>query len=218
MAKLSASRRIFLQRAASSYHESIKDSPAAELLADRGLYVPETKSFGLGYVADPLSGHEPYRGRLAIPYYRDGPNGPFVVSMRFRCSVKGCRCPDHPKYLSTPGDDVWLFNTPVLLEDTASVAICEGELDAISASVCGVPAVGLPGAESWQPYFASLFAGYESVFILADGDAAGKKFANTVAKTLTNSKIIPCGDGDDVNSEMIKFGREHIAKKVRTRG
>jgi 5S rRNA maturation endonuclease (ribonuclease M5) len=215
MPKHSASRRKFLLEAASRYHRSMPNSPAAELLERRGLYVRGVEPFRLGYVAEPLSGHEMYRGRLAIPYLRDGPTGEFVVSIRFRCCQSGCLCPDHPKYLSLPGDEPWIYNTPELLRDTESIAICEGELDTISASSSGVPAIGIPGVETWQPYFRDLFLGYETVFLLADGDPAGMKFANTVAKALPNSKIVPCAEGQDVNSEMVAHGRQYILRKVR---
>lgn len=218
MPKLSASRRQFLQSATSSYHQSLRGSPAEELLESRGLTGPDVDLFRLGYVADPLSGHEQYRGRMAIPYLRqcgDGPQDWHVVTMRFRCSRIGCRCEDHAKYLSVAGDDVWMYNTPVLLRETETIGITEGELDAISATISGVPSVGLPGAESWQSYMAALFIGYESTFILADGDNAGMKFATAVAKNVDNAKIIQSADGQDVNSEMVTRGRDFILGKVR---
>lgn len=214
MPTLSASRKEFLLKAANRYRENLSGSPAAALLEERGLLGEEVNPYGLGYVAEPLPGHEMYRGRLAIPYLRKSPSGWSVVTIRFRCARPRCPCEDHPKYLSTTGDDVWIYNTPVLLEETDVVAICEGELDAISANISGVPAVGIPGAENWKPYFASLFVGFDTVFVLSDGDAAGQKFAQTVAKTLPNSKIIPCSDGADVNSEMMSKGREFIRRKV----
>lgn len=214
MQKLSASRKEFLLRAANRYRESLEGSPAAELLAARHLAGPEVQPYGLGFVADPLPGHEQYRGRLAIPYRRWSPDGWSVVTIRFRCAHLGCTCPDHAKYLSTPGDDTWIYNTPVLLEDPDSVAVCEGELDAISANLCGIPAVGLPGAESWQDYFTHLFVGFETVYVLTDGDVAGAKFGRTLAKALPNAKIIPCAENQDVNSEMVHNGREFIRRKV----
>lgn len=215
MQRLSASRRAFLQRATSNYHASLPGSPAAELLEARGLAGPEVGPYRLGYVADPLSGHEAYRGRLAIPYLRRFRDEWSVVTMRFRCSRIGCPCEDHAKYLSTPGDDIWIYNTPVLLKETPTIGITEGELDAVSASISGVPSVGIPGATSWQPYFAGLFAGYDTVHILADGDSAGMQFATTVARDLGNSKIIQSADGQDVNSEMVRNGREYVLQKVR---
>lgn len=214
MTKPNASRRAFLQKATSSYHASLLDSPAAELLEARDL-LADVDQYRLGYVAEPLLGHEMYRGRLAIPYLRKGASGWSVVSIRFRCARLGCKCPDHAKYLSVAGDEPWIYNTPVMLRDTEYLAVCEGELDALSATISGVPAVGIPGVETWQPYFRELFLGYETVYVLADGDPAGMKFASLVAKALPNSKIVPCADGEDVNSEMVARGREYILKKVR---
>lgn len=214
MPKLSASRRAFLREATSRYHASLPNSPAAELLEARGLLNRDTEPYRLGFVSDPLSGHEMYRGRLAIPYLRNGPSGMSVISMRFRCTHIG-KCGCTAKYLSAPGDETWIYNTPAILYDTDDIAICEGELDALSASISGVPAVGIPGVEAWKPYFRNLFLGYETVYVLADGDEPGMKLANTIAKALPNSKIVPCADGMDVNSEMIANGREYILRKVR---
>jgi DNA primase len=214
MQRLSASRRAFLQAATSSYHASLPGSPAAGLLEARGLLNTDVSPFRLGFVAEPLSGHEMYRGRLAIPYLRRFRDEWSVVSMRFRCVHIG-KCECNAKYLSTPGDDIWIYNTPMLLKETATIAITEGELDAVSATISGVPAVGIPGAEAWQPYFAGLFAGYDTVHVLADGDNAGMRFATTVARDLSNAKIIQAADGEDTNSEMVSHGREYIMSRVR---
>lgn len=232
MPKLSAERKRFLWTAASRYRTTLLGSPAAELLAERDL-VAGAERFGLGYVRDPLPGHEQYAGRLAIPYLRWAPvTGWSCVSMRFRCADQGCSCSSHPKYLSEPGAPTTPFNTHALVEDHDAVAITEGELDAISAEVSGVPAVGLPGAESWQTSFAPLFTGYLSVPILADNDRPkyypdckrcrsqcrghnpGMEFARGVAKDIPNARILPWEIGDDTNSTMVRLGREYVRERV----
>lgn len=213
MAKPSASQRTFLRAAADHYRLSMNGSPAAELLEARGL-AEGTEAFGLGYVADPLPGHEQYRGMLSVPYLRRSVSGWSVVSMRFRCVVPECPHNGHGKYMSLPGDTPRLFNTPVLLADHDWVAITEGEIDAVSASVSGVPAVGVSGVESWKPHWRLPFLGYEAVYVLADGDDPGMRFARGVAKELPNAKILPSAPGEDVNSEMVARGRGYIRDKV----
>ena len=152
---------------------------------------------------------------LAIPYLRASPgHGWSVVSIRFRC-IESHEHTGHGKYNTVAGDGVWLYNTNALLRDVPVVAITEGEIDAITASVCGTPAVGVPGANQWQPYMRELFLGYETVFILADGDDAGSKFANAVAKTLPNSRVIPMPAGHDVNSLVVERGKRALLERMK---
>ncbi len=198
------------------YHQSLKGSPGEEFLQSRGLAFPsiiqeETARFRLGYVADAPPGHEMYRGLLAIPYLRWSQEfGWSVVSIRFR------RLDDKkPKYMTVAGDRPRLYNTLALLKRTPRIAITEGEIDAISAEACDIPAVGVPGAESWKPHFAEPFLGYREVFILADGDEPGMRFANTVAKTLPNAKVIPSPPGEDVNSLVFNRGKEALLERLK---
>ena len=219
MSKLSDVQRKFLADATSKYKEALPGSPAAGYLESRGLHseelAPEVARFRLGYVADPFSGHDMYRGMLAIPYMRWSPgSGWSVVSMRFRCVTPNCEHPNHGKYMSQPGDSPRLFNTLALLTNEDTIAICEGEIDAITATSLGVPAIGVAGVESWKDHFCSPFLGYETVHILADGDDAGIKFATKVAKQLPNAKILPSSPGEDVNSEFLKTGKDVLLERI----
>jgi len=215
MQRLSSSQRDYLREATTRYVRAFPDSPAAEYLASRGLEGPEVNRFKLGFVEDPLPGHEMHRGSLAIPYLRWSQEyGWSVVSIRFRC-IKDHEHVGHGKYMTQAGDRPRLYNTLALLRQEPTIAITEGELDAISAQVAGVPAVGVPGAEAWQPHFREPFLGYETVFVLADGDEPGLRFANTVAKTLPNAMVIPCPDGEDVNSLVHKHGPEALKERMK---
>lgn len=232
MPMLSAARKKSLWRAASLYRESLPGSPAEELLGERDL-LAGGEPYGLGFVRDPLPGHEPYVGRLAIPYLRWAPvTGWSCVGLRFRCARHGCRCADHAKYLSEPNAVVTPYNTRALVDDHDVVAVTEGELDAISAELCGIPAVGFPGVESWTKTFGPLFAGYSVVPILADNDRPqfrkdcprcrtecrghnpGMEFAKTVAKDVPEARILPWEVGEDTNSTMVRFGRDYVRDRV----
>lgn len=206
MERLSESQRASLQQAVTAYHAQLPGSPAEEHLKARGLYhddlLEQTAKFRLGYVGDPLPGFENYQGMLAIPYLRKHPrHGWGCVSIRFRNLEES-----GPKYRTMPGDRPRLFNTPALNLNVREVGITEGEFDAVAATVCGLPTVGVPGAQSWKPHFAELFRGYENVYVFTDGDDAGDQFGESVAKTLLNSKIIPCPPGEDINSLLIDGG------------
>lgn len=222
MQRLSESRRSFLRAATERYRRSMAGSPAEEYLATRGLGFPSIKEemdrFLLGYVADPLPGHELFQGKLAIPYLRWSQEyGWAVVSIRFRCiEDHECKKHKHGKYLTESGDRPRLYNTLALLKTSPIIAITEGEIDAITAQVCGLPAVGVPGAQAWRPHFAEPFLGYREVFVLADGDDPGLQFADTVAKSIPNAKVLPNPPGEDVNSLVISQGKKALLERIAT--
>lgn len=205
---LSESQRASMWQATQEYRHSLIGSPAEEYLESRG--IADATQFGLGYVADPVRGHELYKGCLALPYLRWSQwRGWSVATIRFRRLDGG-----KPKYMTLPGDKPRLYNTFALTRDSPDISITEGELDAITAETAGVRAVGVPGASMWKPYFRELFQGYRHVNILADGDDAGLDFAHKVAQTLPNSRIIPMPDGEDVNSFVRKFGPEKLLERI----
>lgn len=207
--KLTESQRSFLWEATTRYRNALPGSPAAEYLASRGIGT-EAAPFGLGYVEDPLPGHEYYRGCLAIPYLRYSDwRGWSVASLRFRRLDGGS-----PKYMTVAGDRPRLYNTVAMNRYSRDIAITEGEIDAITAELAGVPTVGVPGATMWKPYFRELFLGYRNVNILADGDEPGMEFATSVAKTLPNARIIPMPDGEDVNSLVNSQGKEALLERI----
>lgn len=191
-------------------------SPAEAYLSSRGLNTERIGAFGFGYVADPVPGHEMFRGSLAIPYMRQSPwRGWSVASIRFRClKDHDCKSLNHGKYMTQRDDKTRLFNTVALTRYSRDMAITEGEIDAITAELAGVPAVGVPGSQTWKPFMSELFLGYRNVNILADGDEAGMEFAQQVAKTLPNARIIPMPDGEDVNSLVMAQGKEALLERI----
>lgn len=170
-------------------------------MANRDLYDEEIlETFRIGYVDDPLPGHNQYQGMLSIPYLRRSDNGEgMTVSLRFRC-VSDHEHIGHGKYNTVHGDKPRMFNTSALIEYDDYVCVTEGEMDAMSLWLCGIPAVGIPGATAWKPHFEPPFWGYQNVYIFTDGDSAGEAFGQTVMERLNNAKILPCPSGHDVNS------------------
>lgn len=204
MQKLSQQRRELLEEAVSRYHATLPGSPAESLLDQRGLgSFDGLHKFKFGYVDDPLPEHENHRGKLAIPYLRWHPRyGWTCVSMRFRAID-----PEHkPKYATMAGDQPRLFNTPALNLSSPDVGITEGEIDAATAHLAGLPTVGIPGANSWRPHWAELFRGYRTVFVFTDGDDPGEKLGRQLGKQLPNARVIPCPPGEDVNSILTSQG------------
>lgn len=219
MKRLDNSQKAFLKEAAQQYHANLPGSPADGYLTRRGLGWPSIKEqvnkFMLGFVDNPLPGHEMYRGFLAIPYLRKSyEHGWSVVSIRFRC-IQDHEHVGHGKYMTVAGDRPRLYNTIELLKPAPKVAIAEGEIDAITATIAGIPTVGVPGAHNWQEHFPELFYGYRDVYVLADGDDAGRKFADTVAGTLPNAKVIPMPTGQDVNSLVAEHGKQELLGRIK---
>lgn len=145
---------------------------------------------------------------IAVPYLtRAG-----VVTIRFRRLGDG----DGPKYRSVPGDPPRIFNPAALLIPSDHIAICEGEFDAIAATLAGIPAIGVGGVSAWKSYFSRCFKGYRAVYILADQDDKGQgmEFAEKVAEQITNARISPMSAGHDVNSFVLANGREALLTQL----
>lgn len=202
--KLSASQKESLGTAADRYAGSVDQ--IAGYLQGRGFTQQAAATFRLGYVADPLIGDEDYQGRLSIPYVT--PTG--VVDIRYR-SVDDRT----PKYMSRPGATTRLFNVTDLAVASDTVAICEGEMDTMVASaLCGIPAVGVPGANNWKPHFGLLFNDFRRVFVLCDGDQAGREFGKTVAREVEGAVVVHMPDGMDVNDLYLDGGANAVRAKV----
>lgn len=205
MEQLSEWQREFLKQATSKYHQSFKGSPAEEFLAQRGL--ENVEKYRFGYVESPEVGHEKYKGMLAIPYLRKHPrHGWSCVQLRFRSLSPYAK----PKYLSEHGARPRLFNTPALLCDSSAVGICEGEFDAVAATLAGLPTVGLPGSTNWEPWWSEIFKGYKTVYLLGDGDDAGRKMNRQLQRELSNARNIWLPEGKDVNTLLIEEGIEGV--------
>lgn len=160
----------------------------------------------MGYVDDPIPGHEQYRGMLAIPYLRPGD----CATIRFRCILDHEHV-GHGKYNTTAGDHPWLYNTAALSGDI--VGIAEGELDAISASRV-LPTVGVPGVSTWQPHWDRLFDGHKKIVVLADGDEPGHRFASELGQRLNNVVRYEFAAGEDVTDFVLRCGVEKLEEEL----
>lgn len=204
---LSNAQKNSLEKRVAAYHSQLflDDTGLLDyLIDDRGLE-PETLSqFQLGAVVHPEASDEPALGKIAIPYLTM--NGP--VSLRFRRGPEG----DGPKYWQPVGTNITMFNVNELVKHQRWIAVCEGEIDCITAVQAGIPAVGIPGVNAWKDHYPTLFEGYERVIILADNDdkGQGEEFAKKVAGEVPNPAIIKLPDGEDVNSFYVKHGAKEL--------
>ena len=203
--RLSNSHRQFLLKATEHYKEHINQAEA--YLATRQLSVEEARMFHLGVVVDPLPGHEQFVGRLAIPYVT--PSG--VVDIRFR-SIGG----QEPKYMGMSGAKTTMFNTQACFVAQKYICVTEGEFDSIMMSVKTVhPTVGIPGANNWKSHYTRILDDFDMVIILTDGDNAGAEFGKKIQRELPNANVVPMPEGEDVNSVIVKLGKDWINERIR---
>ena len=201
--RLNNSQRQFLLQATQRYAERIE--LAERYLSSRQLSVDEAKVFHLGVVEDPLPGHEPYKGRLAIPYIT--PSG--VVDIRFR-DLTGTH---DAKYMGLVGAETTMFNTQAVFAADNYICVTEGEFDCIMMTVkTQHPTVGIPGANNWKKHYAKILDDFDVVVVLADGDAPGLEFGKKISRDVN---IVSMPDGEDVNSMIIKQGSEWIDERIR---
>jgi DNA primase len=217
---LSPALRKSLDKAATLYQEQLVNSETGLCyLNGRGLGPFEAETYRLGYVENPIEGHEAFKGMVSIPYLR--PSG--VIAMKFRRIGEG-----KPKYLNVAGCGTHLYNSEALRVPGRIVGLCEGEFDAVVLSgLVGIPSVAIPGATQWKghPYWAALFEG-KQVLIFADIDAGqegnpGEKLAEEIQASLAEARIIrlPMPDSEDgnkmdVNRCFIRYGADEIRKRA----
>ena len=209
MQTLSAAQRTFFEQAATMYQSDLAgDTSAQAYLRGRGIGPEAAATFRLGVVRRPLTGHEQYEGRLAIPYLT--PAG--VVNIRFRClTAHNCAAVNCPKYLSLPDAGTNLFNVLDLKKTSPFIVVPEGELDVISWSLSGVPAVGPPGVDAWQKHFSRCLEDFDVVYSAGDGDKAGSKFNAHMAREV-KARPLRIPKGEDSNSLYVKGGADALRR------
>jgi DNA primase len=202
--RLTDAARTLLEETAARYEQNL--SEVASYLAGRGITEEAARTFRLGYVKGDHPGDSDYGDRLAIPYVT--PSG--VVDIRYRALMG-----DGPKYLSRPGAKTKLFNVKDLNLESSILYVTEGEMDTIIASsICGLPTVGVPGANNWQPHFKLLMQDYRKVVVLCDGDEAGRQFGRAVCKEVDTAISVSMPTGMDVNDVYLSGGKDAVLRSV----
>ena len=199
--------------AADQYHHDYWGSPAETYITERGLG-DVASQLCFGYVYEPAPGHEQrFTGMLSIPYLT--PKG--VVGFKFRSVEES-----EKKYSIPTGQKTHLYNVSAILNAVNEVLVVEGELDAASATGAGYPAVAISGAQAWKPHFARCFDGIGRVIVVTDNDRRedgtnpGQDLARKICDALPNAIRVSLALGEDINSTITKYGREHFTKLVKS--
>lgn len=213
--KLSKEQKQYQVRAWETYSPHLAD--AEEWLEGRGLGLEFAASRGLGVVANPLPGHEPATGYLAIPYLtRTGP-----VNFEFRCiQPHNCKeIPNHTKYYRRKGSGVNVYGVQSVAWATDWIVVTEGAIDALTWQQIGVPALGIPGAENWKDYWGNLLEDFSRVYLAEDGDNAGKDLWIAMSEHIDQSNTMVVRmrmpDGEDSNSMYLKQGKDYLLGRIK---
>lgn len=195
----SHTRYEIFQAAATHFHDNLSDYEDAFLYLrgpERGLTVDTIIKHRLGYAGPEAPvyrklrdlGHakkdildtglvyeregrvvESFQRMVTIPYLVTGN----VVTIRGRAWPYE-KDDKRPKYKSLPGSETRLFNSDYTWHQRELFAT-EGEMDAMVLEQLGFPAVGIPGAASWQDSWDGYFSEARRVYAIFDRDVAGSK-------------------------------------------
>lgn len=217
MATQSDEHKRSLEIAVSEYELHLEE--ALPYLESRGIGRDTALSRRLGFVRNPTTEHRKMSGRLCIPYLtRAG-----VVAISFRC-IEDHNCSavsNHGKYRNPAGQLSRMYGVEALFSKSLDIGLTEGEINAITASdECGIPTVGVGGADKWQPWWAHVLDDFRRVYVFQDGDEGGRQFVAKVVKEMGKidaaSKVVPvsCPAREDVNSLYVKTSKEEIRRMV----
>lgn len=180
-------------------------------LNGRGINMESVNRFRLGYVTEPIRGHEAYRGRLCIPYVKKLA----TVALKFRCiQDHSCKEAKHPKYLNEGNQ--WLYNTEALTRG-GECDICEGELDTIIIEQMGRNAVGIPGVDAWKghPHWRDLLRPPLRGLVWVDNDSSkqqnyGLQLGKRITSDLPRYRTVLPPEDHDVSSTYTHYGPEKL--------
>lgn len=114
------------------------------------------------------------------------------------------------------GTQTHLYNVAAIATAENYIAVTEGEIDAITLNYkCGIPSIGVPGANSWKRHYSRLLQDFEKVYVFADGDQSGSDFAKRIAQEVQGVTIINMPEGQDVNSMYLTAGAGYFFDKVK---
>ncbi|MFC0622795.1 hypothetical protein [Kribbella deserti] len=205
---LTTSQQHHLNQAVERYQAALTPQALSYLTEQRGLTEETIRTARLGVVATPDPLHARFTGWLAIPYL-DRHGQPLTI--RFRClddRKHSCKKLDHGKYMSLPEDPTRLYGIGAIHTAGDEIHLTEGEIDRLTLTQIGLPAIGGPGADSWTSHHRRMLAGFSRIWVWADPDPAGARFLRTVTKFLHNAVPVPLRH--DVNATYVAAGADAL--------
>lgn len=178
------------------------------LTEERGLTDATLTRFMVGLVPDDDPDFGDKAGWISLPNLT--PSGP--VTIRYRRPPGST---DPAKYKSMPGHSPRLFNTTAILTAQDTLCVTEGAIDCMSLAQCGLHAVGLESASSWNKPFALAVHGFDNIIVCEDGDddGAGSRLSQKILADIDWAKVVRF-EGCDVNDYMNQYGQQALWQKV----
>lgn len=144
----------------------------------------EAKQLSITFLRDLGLRDTRYRGCCAveIPYRdRDGRE----CARRYRVAVDG-----DDKFRWRRGDKPCLYGLWRLQEDEESIVLVEGESDAQTLWLHGLPTLGLPGASSWsEARDAPELDHYKDIFVVIEADQGGEAVLRWIATSKIRDRV-----------------------------
>jgi DNA primase len=186
----------------------VPGSPAHDYLLGRGISQKSIDWFRLGVVDGTYPEHSEWEGRISVPY---------ITKLG---GVKGFKF----RRVSDADDSVAKFKTdhmPTRLynplafevgEQLGYVGLTEGEADVWSAFDCGIPALGVPGVDTWAHHkeWRTMFDGFARVLLFSDEDDAGRKLSRRIQEDLGRKVFRVSLPAKDLNKAYLEHGAQFI--------
>lgn len=188
--------RSFDWRGAWHWSSRLCGTPGADYLKRRGLPARLSEASGVRF-------YSAWYGRPALLFpVHNGAGELVAVSGRFIDRRK------YPKTQTAGRKSLGVYSTPGAMTSEI-VAVVEGEIDALSLALCGLPSAAMIGT-SWASWLPQSLA-HKLVLIATDADAAGDEAAEDLAAALAAfecraRRLRPAG-GKDWNDELLRLGR-----------
>jgi hypothetical protein len=110
-------------------------------------------------------------------------------SLRYRAGLTG-----KDRFRWRKGSTPCLYWIDHLPEDAEYVLVVEGETDAAAATLLGIPAVGVPGVDTWKTEWSSKLAGRD-VVLWQEPDEAGENLVAAMAEDIPGLRVIQAPPG-----------------------
>ena len=175
--------------------EAPKREPAGCTLMDYASYKRLPVSFlqSIGLSDD----SNEYGPRVAMPYFNQAGH---AEAIRYRVSLNGTG----KRFFWRKGDKAKgiPYGLPHLPE-AGYVILVEGESDCHTLWRYGLPALGVPGAENWNPAWTTYLDGL-SVYVWQETDDAGQAFTEKVCRSLPGALVLKPAGVKDVSEAHVK--------------
>src|SRR5690606_34395336 len=194
-----ARQKAALMRAIDKFEAAYEGSPAEEYMHGRGIMPRTAQAHRVGFVdpARPLEGFERFAGRICIPYLNVNKE---PVWAKFRANPLGRAF--QAKCAQQEGGRGRLFSLPALSHPGDLICLAEGELDVMTLTALGIPAVGVPGSKHWRADMKRCLDGYGRVVLFYDDDenGAGKALVAAVKASIPDVIALAAPGGhNDLN-------------------